>query len=273
MVIIEDNRSRRERRAIAIRAVTPEQIGLAGIQQLAQVQRTRTGRGSSFVADNIRDPATLAAKLASPADSLSKSLRAALLPKVRKKLSPENGAELEHGVAAGLVRGLNKLAKGPSLYDPVRFPEDVLSPETRAFRDENPKLKGEKLAQFNRLLLHDAYPQEISTEPTTEIDWLATSREPAKMGAEELLMTNRQYWGIENGSHQRLDCSAFEDRLRVRDPNAVAVLGLLHRMSLSLFKAWTQTQSNQRDRTYPTWQDRHAANRWIMIRQVTEAPT
>ena len=65
----------------------------------------------------------------------------------------------------------------------------------------------------------------------------------------------------------------MEDRLRIREPNAVAVLGLLHRMSLSLFQAWTKTQSNQRDRTYPTWQDRQAANRWIMIRQVTEPPT
>jgi len=271
--MLEDNRSRLERRAIATCAVTPEQSGLAGTQQLAQVQRTRTCTGASFVADNLRQGVSLAAKLASPADGLSKSLRAALLPKIRKTLSTQNRAELEHGVAAALVRGLNKLAKGPSLYDPLRFPEKTLSSETRAFREQNPNPKGEQLAKFNRLLLRDAYPQEISTEPTTEIDWLATSREPDKMGAEDFLRANRRYWDIENGSHQRLDCSALEDRLRVRDPNAVAVLGLLHRMSLSLFKAWTKTQSNQRDRTYPTWQDHHTANRWIIIRQITEAPT
>jgi len=253
--------------------VTPEQIGLAGAQQLAQVQRTRTCTGASFVADNLRPVASLAAKLASPADALSKSLRAALLPKVRKTLCPQDGAQPEPGLAAALVRGLNKLAKGPCLYDPIRFPENTLSAETRAFRKENPHPKGEKLAKLNRLLLRDAYPQEISTEPTTQIDWLATSRGPDQIGAEDFLGANRQYWGIENGAHQRLDCSALEDRLRIREPNAVAVLGLLHRMSLSLFQAWTKTQSNQRDRTYPTWQDRQAANRWIMIRQVTEPPT
>ena len=240
---------------------------------MAQVQRTRVCIGSSFVPDNIRDAASLAAKLASPTDGLSKSLRAALPPKVRKTLSTGNAPQLNEATPAALVRALNKLAKGPSLYDSVRFPENVLSPETRAYRDENSQLKGEKLATLNRLLLRDAYPEELSTQPTTETDWLATSREPAKLGAEEFLGANRQYWGIENGTHQRLDCSALEDRLRIRDHNAVEVLGFLHRVSISLFVAWAKTQRNQRDQTYPTWQSYHDANRWIMIRQITKAPT
>ena len=54
------------------------------------------------------------------------------------------------------------------------------------------------------------------------------------LGVEDFLRTNRDYWGIENGAHQRLDCSAMEDRLRVRDQNAATVLGLFHRMSLTL---------------------------------------
>ena len=64
MVTLEDNRSRWERRAIATRSVTPEQLGLAGAQQLAQVQRTRSCPGSAFVAENLSHPAALAAKLA-----------------------------------------------------------------------------------------------------------------------------------------------------------------------------------------------------------------
>ena len=87
-------------------------------------------------------------------------------------------------------------------------------------------------------------PKEIDTEPKPELDWLATSREPDKMGPEAFLGNNRQYWGIENGTHQRLDCSALEDRLRIHDRNAVAVLGLFHRMSISLFMAWADKQSN-----------------------------
>jgi len=224
------------------------------------------------VAENLSSAAALAAQLASPADELSKSLRAALPAKVRKQLSAPAATALDNGVSAALVRGLNKLAKGPCLYDPVRFPEDVLSAQTKEFRDQNPNPKGGKLARFNRLLLRDAYPKEIDTAPKPEIDWLATSRELGKMGAEAFLGNNRQYWGIENGTHQRLDCSALEDRLRIHDHNAVKILGLLHRLSISLFVAWADKQPNARDRTYPTWQAEHQANRWIMIHQVTRAP-
>ena len=269
MVTREDNRSRTERRAIATRPVTPEQLGLAGAQQVAHVQRTRTSPGASFVADNLRHAAGLAAKLATPGDALSQALRAALPPKLRSTLA--TGPD-EETLTAGLVRGLNKLAKGPSLYDPVRFPEPVLSPATRAFRDEHPQLTGKALAAFNRLLLHDAFPEELSAKPTPEVAWLATSRKPAQLAAEELLATNREYWGIENGLHQRLDCSAFEDRLRVRHPNAVAILSYLHRVSISLFLAWSKTQPNPRDRTYPAWQARHAGNRWNMLHQITRPP-
>lgn len=273
MVTIEDNRSRRERRAIVTRPVTPEQLGLAGAQQLAQVERTRSCPGATFVRENLSDPAALAAQLASPTDELAKRLRAALPVKLRQQLSPPKGADLDKEVPAALVRALNKVAKGPALYDPVRFPDSILSEPTRAFRQQNPDPKGGKLARLNRLLLRDAYPTAIHTEPKPEFDWLATSRQPNLMGPEAFLTNNRQYWGIENGTHQRLDCSALEDRLRIRDPNAVEILGFLHRVSISLFMAWAEKQPNPRDRTYPTWQAYQGANRWRMIHQVTEAPT
>lgn len=173
------------------------------------------------------------------------------------------------GTALALAKALNKLAKGPSLYNPERFPDQILSPKTLALKDQ--RLKGTRLAQFNRMLLCDAFPEEISTEPKTETIWLVTSLEPEKLRAEDFLLKNRQYWGIENGAHQRLDCSALEDRLRVRDTNAATVLGLFHRVSLTLFMAWAKKQPSVRDRTFPTWQALQAANRWNMIRQVARA--
>jgi hypothetical protein len=224
------------------------------------------------VAENLSNPAALAAKLASPADELAKRLRAALPAKLRQQLSPPNGAELDQQVPPALVRALNKVAQGPGLYQPARFPDSVLSDQTQQFREQNPSPKGSQLARFNRLLLRDAYPKEIDTEPKPEFDGLATSREPAEMEPEAFLRNNRQYWGIENGTHQRLDCSALEDRLRIRQPNAVEILGFLHRVSLSWFVSWADQQPNPRDRTYPTWQADHQANRWRMIHQVTRAP-
>lgn len=127
-----------------------------------------------------------------------------------------------------------------------------------------------------------------------EIDYLVTSRPAARLSAEEFfaldlqasggvgrggclspeqfLLMDRKYWGIENGLHQRLDCSGFEDRLRVRHPGAVHILGLFHRVSVALFVRWASQQRRVRDRTYPTFKDRHLGNRWQMIRQVTEPP-
>lgn len=120
-------------------------MGLAGAQQLAQVQRTRNCPGSAFVVENLSDPTALAAKLACPSDELAKSLRAALPTKIRQQLSPPEGAELDKAVPVALVRSLNKLAKGPCLYDPIRFPVQILSDQTKAFREQNPNPKGSKL--------------------------------------------------------------------------------------------------------------------------------
>lgn len=243
-------------------------MGLAGAAQLAMIQRTRTFTSPSFVADHILQPDALVAKLFTPQDALSKALRAALPAKVRKKLFLEDPTEVKASTPLALARALNKLARGPSLYDPVLFPDRMLSPETLALKDQ--KLEGKKLAEFNRLLLADAYRQEISTAPQTETIWVVTSREASQLGAEDFLKTIRQYWGIENGAHQRLDCSAMEDRLRVRHQTAATVLGLFHRISLTLFMAWAKTQKSERDRTYPTWQSRLEAKRWWIIRQVTK---
>ena len=66
---------------------------------------------------------------------------------------------------------------------------------------------------------------------------------------------------------------SLEDRLRIHDPNAVEILGFFHRVSISLFVAWAQKQPSARDRTYPTWQADHQANRWLMIHQITRDPT
>ena len=188
-------------------------MGLAGAQQLAKLQRTRTFTGPDFVADPIVNPQSLVAKLSAAQDPSTLALRSTLPAKVRKMLFGEAVGDL--GTALALAKALNKLAKGPSLYNPERFPDQILSPKTLALKDQ--RLKGTRLAQFNRMLLCDAFPQEISTEPKTETIWLVTSLEPEKLRAEDFLLKNRQYWGIENGAHQRLDCSALEDRLRLRE--------------------------------------------------------
>jgi len=71
---------------------------------------------------------------------------------------------------------------------------------------------------------------------------LITDLTPDALGAARWLKTNRLAWGIENGTHQRLDVSLNEDRCRVRSTNALLILGMLRRLVISLFMHWRARQ-------------------------------
>ena len=78
--------------------------------------------------------------------------------------------------------------------------------------------------------------------------YLLTSR--ADLSSEEMLSFKRSYWDIENGAHQRLDCSRLqEDKSRVRTRNNAHNLGLFRRAALSLARHWTNHQPNARKAT------------------------
>jgi hypothetical protein len=57
------------------------------------------------------------------------------------------------------------------------------------------------------------------------------------MNAQQMLLDDRKYWGIENGLHQRLDVIAGEDRSRVRD-NAALNLAVIRRAVVSVAVRW-----------------------------------
>jgi hypothetical protein len=72
---------------------------------------------------------------------------------------------------------------------------------------------------------------------------LITDLAADQLPAAQWLKANRMAWGIENGTHQRLDVSLNEDRCRVRSTNALWILGMLRRMVISLFLHWRAHQS------------------------------
>ena len=88
-----------------------------------------------------------------------------------------------------------------------------------------------------------------------ETVWLLTSREPNRLDAAQWLQANRQYWGVE-GLHQRLDASTNEDACRVRDRNAIWVLGMFRRLAASLSVEWCSRDPRRRRATMT---DFHAA--------------
>lgn len=67
---------------------------------------------------------------------------------------------------------------------------------------------------------------------------LITDLTPAELSASQWLDANRQGWGIENGSHQRLDVSLNDDRCRVRNTNGLLILGMVRRVVIGLFMHW-----------------------------------
>jgi hypothetical protein len=61
-----------------------------------------------------------------------------------------------------LVGELNALVGGDLLYDAQRFSDVVLSAATSALLGQNPPPTGPALARLNRMLLDDAFPQELA---------------------------------------------------------------------------------------------------------------
>ena len=88
-----------------------------------------------------------------------------------------------------------------------------------------------------------------------DIQYLLSSRAPEQLSAPQWLAAQRAYWGIESGLHQRLDVSADEDRSRVRHRNAVWVLGMFRRISVSLFMHWRGQDPRRAKSTLPDFQE------------------
>ena len=72
------------------------------------------------------------------------------------------------------------------------------------------------------------------------------SLEPDPARGPEILEKVRRYWDIEGGLHQRLDVSGGEDASRVRNRNAILVLGILRRCAVGLFYEWRRKRKTLR---------------------------
>lgn len=87
-----------------------------------------------------------------------------------------------------------------------------------------------------------------------ELVSLVTSVEPEKLPAQKWLQSNRLGWGIENGTHQRLDISHNDDRCRIRSSNGIWVMGMFRRLSNSLFMEWRSRQRKPQHHTTTNFQ-------------------
>jgi hypothetical protein len=108
----------------------------------------------------------LVIKLRDSEDPLSQYLRTQFTPGTNQLLKEYNdgaydpkSSELREELFEALIDELNRLLKGPSLFEARRFAQVELTEEARSLIHQVPQ--GEDLIRLNRLLLAEAYPEEI----------------------------------------------------------------------------------------------------------------
>jgi len=128
----------------------------------------------------IVDPAALAVRLTSGPDGMSLFLRGRLQDTVKADLASYSAsADNGKAVISALVKDLNQVISGPSIYDPVRLGSAALRPETEELIRRNPS--GQALARLNKLLLEDAYPVELAKSSST--GWAVKDGAMASIGS------------------------------------------------------------------------------------------
>jgi len=120
---------------------------------------TDTTKGPATVSvDDFINLASFAAKL-QERTQVADYVWGLLSVKTQELLSGyDNEADSE--VREALVKDLNAIIQGPSIYAVDRFSEIKRRPETQDLLEANPK--GQDLARLNRLLLEDAFPKELA---------------------------------------------------------------------------------------------------------------
>jgi len=118
--------------------------------------------GSAFLSPHDLKGLALAHRLLEQNDPISKFLWTELSWHVRKHLSaPDQVAEPEL-INPPLVKELNRILRAGSIYEAQRFAQITLSQETRRLVERNIQVDADERVRLNRLLLEDAFPQEIA---------------------------------------------------------------------------------------------------------------
>lgn len=145
----------------------------------------------SLTSAGITDPAAFAGKLANGLDAMSVFLRGRLQDSGVGDLAAYFASSANaKALISALVKDLNQVISGPSIYDQARFSKIVLRPETRQLLKQNPR--GRQLARLNKLLLEDSYPEELAK--SSSVGWVVKDGAMASTGAGRgVLYTAKDY--------------------------------------------------------------------------------
>ncbi len=125
------------------------------------VYQVGTAQASAFSVMDFFDPLFLAHKLKQPSRAVDTWLAAQLSSETKAALETYEGQGSDlMPLKMALVRDLNGILSGSSVYDAERFEEVTLRSETEELLWQDPQ--GDDLVRLNRLLIEDAYPLELS---------------------------------------------------------------------------------------------------------------
>ena len=115
---------------------------------------------TAFAGSDFKDVSALAKKLTAPADPVSGFLATNLSSSTVQTLTHFNeGTASVTAARIALAQDLNSLILKQSVYSPERFSGITLQEKTKELLAQD---KGRNEARLNRLLLADAYPQELA---------------------------------------------------------------------------------------------------------------
>jgi signal transduction histidine kinase len=182
--------------------------------------RVYTRPGSpNFTPEDIREPEVFASRLKQQADPLSRYLWEQISEPTRQTvLSLATNNTATNALQASFMEDLNRIMRGKLLYNPERFSGVKLSSDAKAMLSET-NLSVERAARANRLLLEEAYPQELARGRRSRPNQLgfmrftspmATTVEP-ESGSEPFLLRLIILWLLTSSCYG-VQLLAFRDR-------------------------------------------------------------
>ncbi len=139
-----------------------------------QIENSATSLSGSGIANQ----AAFIEKIAHGSDSMSVFLRSRMESSVKDAVVSYSDSTAKATLSA-LVKDINQIISGPSIYDQSRFSGIALRPETEELLKQSPH--GQRLARLNKLLLEDAYPAELAKSAAT--GWVVKDGVMASTGA------------------------------------------------------------------------------------------
>ena len=131
-------------------------------------------------AAQLKDPAAFVSKLASGADPVSRYFNGCLDEPLRQMLGAYSASDANaKATITALIKQMNALIAGPSIYNREVFHSVALRPGTKALLGQNPQ--GQILARLNKMLLEDAYPADLAQ--SSETGWIVKDGAMASTGS------------------------------------------------------------------------------------------